>query len=249
MRALILVDIQNDFIPGGALAVPEGDRIVPLASALQQKFQIIVATQDWHPRDHGSFAANHPGRKPGDVIELNGLPQVLWPVHCVQETSGAAFVPVLDVSRITQVFRKGTDPAIDSYSGFFDNGHRKSTGMGDWLKARGVSDLFVCGLATDYCVKFTALDGRGLGFNVSLVEDACRGVNLKPDDSAHAIDAMKDAGVRIIRAAEVKNDDWTCHRRCMTTAITRDPVPSPPSTVARGPIAFPPAPRPLRSPA
>jgi nicotinamidase/pyrazinamidase len=202
MRALILVDIQNDFVPGGALAVPEGDQIVPIANELQKKFDLIVATQDWHPRDHGSFAANHPGKKPGDVIDLHGLPQVLWPVHCVQQTPGAAFVPGLDASRIARVFQKGTDPAIDSYSGFFDNGHRKSTGLGDWLKAKGVADVYVCGLATDYCVKFTALDARQLGFNVSVVEDACRGVNLKPTDSADAIAAMRNAGVKVIRSAD-----------------------------------------------
>src|SRR5437763_11392325 len=123
MRALILVDLQYDFLPGGALAVARANETIPIANRLLPHFSTIVATQDWHPRDHGSFAANHPGKEPGDVIELNGLPQVLWPVHCVQETPGAAFVPSLDVSRVVQVFRKGTDPAIDSYSGFFDNGH------------------------------------------------------------------------------------------------------------------------------
>ena len=130
MRALILVDIQNDFVPGGALAVREGDRVVPIANALMPQFEIVVATQDWHPADHGSFAANHAGRKVGDVIELNGLPQVLWPVHCVQGTAGAEFVAGLDVSKVAKVFRKGTDREIDSYSGFYDNGHRRSTGLG-----------------------------------------------------------------------------------------------------------------------
>src|SRR2546427_3437918 len=120
MTTLLLVDIQNDFVPGGALAVPEGDKIVPLVNALQAKFDLIVATQDWHPANHGSFAANHPGKEPGDVIDLNGLRQILWPVHCVQNTPGAAFVSSLDTSRITRVFQKGTDPGIDSYSGFFD---------------------------------------------------------------------------------------------------------------------------------
>jgi nicotinamidase/pyrazinamidase len=205
MKALILVDIQNDFVPGGALAVPEGDRIVPIANELQKKFDLVVATQDWHPRNHGSFAANHPGKKPGDVIDLNGLPQVLWPVHCVQQTPGAAFVPGLETGRIARVFQKGTDPAIDSYSGFFDNGHRKSTGLGDWLTSKGVTDIYVCGLATDYCVKFTALDGRQLGLNVYVVEDACRGVNLKPTDSADAIAAMRSAGVKVIRSTEAES--------------------------------------------
>jgi nicotinamidase/pyrazinamidase len=197
MNALILVDIQNDFVPGGALAVPEGDKIVPLANALQQKFDLVIATQDWHPANHGSFAANHPGKKPGDVIDLNGLKQILWPVHCVQNTPGAAFVPGLDTRRIFRVFQKGTDAGIDSYSGVFDNGHRKATGLGEFLKQRGVTDVFLAGLATDYCVKFTALDSMQLGFKTHVIEDACRGVNLKPDDVKQAIEEMKAAGVRI----------------------------------------------------
>jgi nicotinamidase/pyrazinamidase len=203
MKALILVDIQNDFVPGGALAVREGDRVVPVANALMERFELVVATQDWHPADHGSFAANHPGKRVGEVIELNGLPQVLWPVHCVQGTQGAEFVPGLAGDKITRVFRKGTDAGIDSYSGFFDNGHRRATGMGDWLKERGVRDIYVMGLATDYCVKFTALDGVGLGFNVWLVEDGCRGVELRPGDVARAMEEMRAAGVKVIGSAEI----------------------------------------------
>ena len=132
MNALILVDIQNDFLPGGALPVPEGDAVIPIANRLQAggRFDLIVATQDWHPADHGSFAANHPGHKVGEVIDLNGLPQILWPVHCVQETRGAAFADGLAMMDIEKVFTKGTDPTIDSYSGFFDNGQRKATGLG-----------------------------------------------------------------------------------------------------------------------
>jgi len=136
------------------------------------------------------------------MIELGGLPQVLWPVHCVQGTRGAEFVAELDVSRVTQVFRKGTDPEIDSYSGFYDNGWRRATGMGDWLKERGVRELFVMGLATDYCVKFTALDGRRLEFEVSLVEEGCRGVELRAGDVAKALEEMRAAGVRIVTKAE-----------------------------------------------
>ena len=160
MKALIVVDVQNDFVPGGALAVPEGDRVVPLCNALANSFDLVVATQDWHPADHGSFAANHPGRKVGEVIDLQGLQQILWPVHCVQNTPGAQFVHGLDTSRFARIFQKGTDPAIDSYSGFFDNGHRRSTGLGDYLRSNNVTDVYVCGLATDYCVKFTALDDK-----------------------------------------------------------------------------------------
>ena len=204
-RALILVDIQNDFVPGGALAVRDGDAVIPVANRVQRAFELIVASRDWHPRDHGSFAANHPGKKVGDVIDLNGLPQILWPVHCVQNTPGAEFVPGLDTSRIDRVFLKGTDREIDSYSAFFDNGHRKSTGMGDYLKERGVRDVYVCGLATDYCVNFTALDACKLGFDVHLIEDASRGVNLKPDDSANALEAIRRAGGQIIRSESLED--------------------------------------------
>jgi nicotinamidase/pyrazinamidase len=197
VNALIIVDLQNDFCPGGALPVPQGDRVIPIINRLQEKFELIVATQDWHPADHGSFAANHPGKKIGEVIDLHGLPQILWPTHCVQNTRGADFVAALDRSRITKIFQKGTDPAIDSYSGFFDNRHRKSTGMGEWLKERGVTDVTVCGLATDYCVKFTALDARELGLQVTLIEDASRGVELNSGDVTRAIEDMGKAGVLI----------------------------------------------------
>lgn len=200
MTALILVDIQKDFVPGGALPVPEGDAIVPLVHRLQAHFDLIVATQDWHPPDHGSFAVNHPGRKPGEIADLHGLQQILWPVHCVQNTAGASFVAGLDVGQVDKIFVKGTDPQIDSYSGFFDNGHRKETGLGDYLKEKGVSDVYVVGLATDYCVKYTALDALKLGFKTFLIEDACRGVNLKPGDVARAVDEMKRAGVSLVRS-------------------------------------------------
>ncbi len=201
MKALILVDVQNDFVPGGALAVSEGGQVVPIANEVQKHFELVVATQDWHPADHGSFAANQKGKKPGEVIALNGLQQILWPVHCVQNTPGAAFVKTLDAARITRVFQKGTDPGIDSYSGFFDNGRRKATGLGDYLKAKGVQDVYVLGLATDYCVKFTALDARALGFNTYLVEDACRGVNLRPGDVDKALADLKAAGVVVVNSA------------------------------------------------
>jgi len=204
-RALILVDLQNDFVPGGALPVREGDAVIPIANRVQHAFDLIVASRDWHPRDHGSFAANHPGKKVGDVIDLNGLSQILWPVHCVQNTHGAEFVPGLDTSRIDRVFLKGTDRDIDSYSAFFDNGHRRSTGMDEYLKERGVRDVYVCGLATDYCVNFTALDAAKLGFNVHLIEDASRGVNLKPDDSANGVEGIRRAGGQIIRSDSLED--------------------------------------------
>ncbi len=204
MNALIIVDVQNDFCPGGALEVPEGDRVVPVINALQPRFGLVVATQDWHPPDHGSFAANHEGKQPGDVIELKGLEQILWPVHCVQHTPGAAFHGDLDLRRISRVFQKGTEPDIDSYSGFFDNGRRKATGLAEYLKDERVGDVYVCGLATDYCVKFTALDAVPLGFATYVIEDACRGVNLQPDDVAMALDEMRAKGVQVVRADQIR---------------------------------------------
>ncbi len=203
MKALILVDIQNDFLPGGALAVPDGDAVIPVANKLQAVFPLVVATQDWHPANHGSFAASHPGKKVFEQIELNGLPQTLWPVHCVQNTKGADLANALDRNRIAKIFPKGTDAGIDSYSGLFDNGHRKSTGLGEWLKVQGVTEVFVCGLATDYCVKFTALDAVGMGFKTHFIEDASRGVTLHPDDVKNAIDEMKRARIAIVQSADL----------------------------------------------
>ena len=205
MAALILVDLQNDFVPGGALAVRDGDAVIPVANRLMQsgRFDLVVATQDWHPANHGSFAANHAGSKPGDLIQLNGLPQVLWPVHCVQNTDGARFVDALATAGIDKVFTKGTDPTVDSYSGFFDNGHRHATGLGDFVRGKGVRDVYILGLATDYCVKFTALDARQLGLNTYLIVDGCRGVDLKPGDVERAIEEMKLAGVTITTSDQV----------------------------------------------
>jgi len=200
MRALLIVDVQNDFCPGGALSVPEGDRVIEVIDRLQPAFDLVVASQDWHPAEHGSFAANHPGTAPGQETLLAGLRQVLWPVHCVQGTPGAEFHPGLDRSRIARVFRKGTDPNVDSYSALFDNGHRASTGLGEYLKSQGVTELYLCGLATDYCVKFTALDAVGLGFKTHVFEDACRGVDLRPGDVRQALDEMRRHGVEILHA-------------------------------------------------
>jgi len=205
MKALILVDIQNDFLPGGALAVPEGDKIIPVVNRLLAAFPLVVATQDWHPANHGSFAANHPGKQPYEQIDLNGLPQTLWPVHCVQETPGAELAKGLDRERLAKVFPKGTDAGIDSYSGLFDNGRRQSTGLGEWLQAQGVTEVFVCGLATDYCVKFTALDAAQMGFTTSFIADASRGVNLRPNDVAVAIAAMNRAEIATVQSQEILN--------------------------------------------
>jgi len=197
MDALILVDIQNDFLPGGALAIPSGDSVIPVANRLARQFDLVAATEDWHPLDHVSFAANHPGRAVFDTIEVAGRPQTLWPVHCVQNTGGACFGPGLDTTRITRVFPKGTDPGIDAYSGFFDNARRRPTGLTAWLRERGVTGVVVCGLATDYCVRATALDAVAEGFAVRLVEEGCRGVDVAGGDVARALDDMRRAGVLI----------------------------------------------------
>jgi nicotinamidase/pyrazinamidase len=204
MNALVLVDIQNDFCPGGALAVPDGDAVVPVANSLMDRFRLVAATQDFHPRQHGSFAANHPGKKPYEQIDLHGLPQVLWPVHCVQGTKGAELHPGLHVQGITRVFPKGTDATVDSYSGFFDNGKRKGTGLAEYLREQGASRLVVLGLATDYCVRATVLDALQLGFQVDLVADGCRAVDLVPGDGDRAIAEMAAAGARIVASTELR---------------------------------------------
>jgi nicotinamidase/pyrazinamidase len=201
MKALIVVDIQNDFVPGGALAVTDGDQIIPTVNQLMDQMDYVVATQDWHPVDHGSFADNHQGKEIFEMTELNGLQQCLWPVHCVQQTEGADFVKELHQEKLDAVFQKGTDSGIDSYSGFFDNGHRKETGLGDHLKEQGVTEVYLVGLATDYCVKFTALDAITLEFKTYLVTDAVRGVNIIPGDCDRALEEMKIAGVTLTTSA------------------------------------------------
>lgn len=203
MRALVLVDLQYDFMPGGALAVGRGDETVAVATRLMPQFDIVVATQDWHPRDHKSFAVNNPGKQVGELGELGGLPQVMWPAHCVQGTRGADLHDALERSKITAVFRKGIDAGIDSYSGFYDNGHQKATGLGDWLKQKRVDKLYVLGLATDYCVKFTCLDGRQLGFDVYLIEDGCRAVELAAGDGDKAIAELRAAGVTVLDSGAI----------------------------------------------
>ncbi len=203
MRALLLIDVQNDFMPFGSLPVAEGDLVVPVANELAKRFELVVATQDWHPADHGSFASAHPGCSVGDVITLGGVTQFLWPDHCVQQSAGASFHSGLDVARISHVVRKGTDSEIDSYSGFFDNGHRKDTGLAGYLRDRGVDAVWIAGLATDYCVRYTALDAREMGFSVSLVVDGCRGVDNTPGDVERALDEMRAAGCDVVTSSDV----------------------------------------------
>ena len=183
--------------------MPRGDEVVPLANELQRKFELVLATQDWHPRDHGSFAANHPGKKPGDRIILDGLEQILWPMHCVQNTHGAEFAPSFDTIRVAHVFHKGTDPMIDSYSTFFDNAHRRHTGLAHYLEKRGIKDIYLMGLALDYCVKYSTVDARELGFNTRVIVDGCRGIELEPGDIARALDDMKHVGAVLLKSADL----------------------------------------------
>ena len=198
MKAFIVVDVQNDFLPGGALEVPRGDEVVPFINEKMKEFDLVVATQDWHPVDHVSFASQVAGKSSGEIVELNGLDQILWPDHCIQSSCGASFASALDVAQFDQVVRKGMDREVDSYSGFFDNGHQVDTGLNDLLKARGVDTIYVAGLAADVCVKFTALDGASLGYDTYLYKEGARAVNLQAGDFEHALAAMQDAGVTII---------------------------------------------------
>ncbi|MBI5232522.1 MAG: bifunctional nicotinamidase/pyrazinamidase [Coriobacteriales bacterium] len=203
MRALVLVDLQNDFMPFGSLPVAEGDLTVGVANRLMGSFELVVATQDWHPRDHGSFASNHPGSKAGEITMLGGVEQVLWPDHCVQNTPGASFHSALDVAAIDHVVHKGTNREIDSYSTFFDNAHGAHTGLDAFLKERGVDEVVLSGLATDYCVLYSVLDAAELGYRVTVVRDGCRAVELKTGDGDRAFASMADAGASIIESSQL----------------------------------------------
>ena len=198
MDCLIIVDVQHDFVPGGALPVPRGDEVVAVANRLAARFAHVVASQDWHPPDHESFASQHRGREPGHVIDLHGLRQTLWPDHCVRDSRGAALHEGLDRGRIDAVFRKGTDRAVDSYSAFFDNARRHGTGLGEHLQGLGVASVHLLGLATDYCVKFSALDAVALGLRTHVVREGCRGIDLAPGDVDRAWNDMRAAGVEVV---------------------------------------------------
>lgn len=201
MKALLLIDIQNDFLPGGSLAVPEGDKVIPLANALQQKFDVVIATQDWHPADHKSFASQHQGKSIFETIQLQGLEQVLWPDHCVQGSTGAEFAKELDMNRVEAIFRKGTDPEIDSYSGFYDNGHLKTTALAEFLRGKGVKQVYVLGLAADYCVYFSAKDALKEGFEAFIIEDATRPIDA--EGFRKAKQDILNSGGRIIRSEDL----------------------------------------------
>lgn len=205
MKALLIVDVQNDFLPGGPLGVPDGDKVIPVINSLLEKsFDFILATKDWHPVEHGSFASNHQGLKPGEHVELAGQDQILWPVHCVQETPGAEFAPGWDNGKVHKVFYKGTDKDVDSYSAFFDNAHLRATGLGDFLIENRVDELYIVGLATDYCVKYSVLDALKLGFTVYVIREGCKGIDLNEGDVKKALDEMQEAGARIISAEEIE---------------------------------------------
>lgn len=205
MKALIIVDIQNDFLPGGALPVPNGDRVIPIIQHLVSlPFELIIASKDWHPLDHGSFADNHPPQKVGDHIQLGGVDQVLWPKHCVQNSWGADFAAGWNTNRIGHIIYKGTDSAIDSYSIFFDNHHLKSTGLENYLKEKNVTELYIAGLATDYCVFYSVKDALRLGFKVNVVLEGCKGIDLNPGDSQRAILEMTKLGAHIISVNDIR---------------------------------------------
>ena len=197
MKALIVVDVQNDFCPGGALAVADGDRVVPFINGIRDEFPLVVFIQDWHPRDHGSFASNNPGTEVMQIVPMNGQDQVMWPDHCVQNSRGAEFHPSLDRRPENPVFRKGQLKEVDSYSGFLDNDQKHETGLRGFLEEKGVEEVSIVGLATDYCVKFTVLDALKFGFKVSVLREGCRAVNLSAGDEEEAFRTMEAAGAEV----------------------------------------------------
>jgi nicotinamidase/pyrazinamidase len=195
-HALIVIDVQNDFCPGGALAVPGGDQIVPGINDLMAEFPAVILTQDWHPKGHSSFASQHPGKSPMEMTEMPYGPQVLWPDHCVQGSEGAAFHPDLNTTRADLIIRKGYNPEIDSYSAFFENDQTTPTGLEGYLRTRGIERLTMVGLATDFCVNFSAVDAAKLGFDVTLLQDLCRAIDLNGSLGA-ALSGMSEAGVTL----------------------------------------------------
>lgn len=201
MKTLVIIDVQNDFIPGGSLAVSGGHEIIPVLNKIQVKFELIIATQDWHPAEHKSFAANHPGKNEFEIVHLQGVEQVLWPVHCVQDTEGAQFHQELETARIEARFRKGLNPEIDSYSGFYDNARLKSTGLAGYLREKGAEDLYFGGLAGDYCVYFSILDALDEGFRATLIEDATRFID--PTGLEKVKQTILDRGGNIIHSKDL----------------------------------------------
>jgi nicotinamidase/pyrazinamidase len=201
MKTLIIIDVQNDFMPGGSLEVPHGNTIVPVINKVQSYFDLVVATQDWHPKNHKSFASNHYGKKSFDKMVLNGVLQTLWPDHCIQGSSGAELHHDIDSNRIAAIFRKGMDPEVDSYSGFFDNNRQLCTGLAGYLKEKGTSEIYFCGLASDICVYYTILDSIQEGFSATLIEDASRPLYVEKFDDIKC--EIAKLGVHIINSSEL----------------------------------------------
>ena len=211
MKALIIGDVQNDFMPGGSLAVPDGDAIIPVINRISGKFDLVVAVQDWHPPGHKSFASNHQGRRPFETIDLNGIPQTLWPDHCVQGTFGAEFHADLDLRRAEAIFRKGVDPEIDSYSAFFDNQRRRSTGLAGYLREKKIDEIYGCGVAGDICVYYTLKDALASGFKVVLIEDAAKPLDAAAYKTIKA-DLVKNGG-RMALSADLDGGEFLAIRR------------------------------------
>lgn len=201
MKTLIIIDAQNDFMPGGSLEVPGGDEIVPVMNSIQEKFDLVVASQDWHPQNHVSFASNHPERVVFDEIEVLGKAQTLWPDHCIQNSKGAEFHSDLDTKKWETIFRKGTNPEIDSYSAFYDNGHLKSTGLIGYLKEKGARELYMCGLAADICVYYSLMDAVEEGFTCYFIEDASKPLDVENFEKLK--EEMKSKGITILNSTEV----------------------------------------------
>ena len=196
MKTLVLVDIQNDFLKDGSLAVPEGEKIIKPINKIIKQYDLVIATKDWHPKNHISFASNHPDKKIGDIINVNGVDQVLWPDHCIQNSYGSDFPEQLDISKLAKVVYKGSDANIDSYSGFFDNGHFRSTGLSDYLKSKDVYKIDYVGLATDYCLKYTAIDSVSEGFKTRVLINCIKGIEEKGCELA--LNEMKSKGIELI---------------------------------------------------
>lgn len=201
MKTLIIVDAQNDFMPDGPLEIKDGDTIIPVINSIIKKFDLVVATQDWHPKSHASFASNHNGKKEFETIKIKGIDQILWPDHCIQGTQGADLHKNLKNDSIEAIFRKGMDPEIDSYSGFYDNGHLKSTGLGGYLKEKGANELYFCGLAADICVYFTLLDALKEGFSANLIEDATK--PLSESDFIKVKDDLISKGAKMVSSKTI----------------------------------------------
>ena len=201
--ALIVIDVQNDFCPGGSLPVPAGDDVIPVINRLMDRFNRVIATRDWHPRGHGSFASSHPGKKPFEAGILGPIEQILWPDHCVAGTPGADFHRDLCTDRFSMILHKGMNPSIDSYSAFRENDHKTNTGLEGYLRNLGIDAVYLCGLATDYCVFFSAMDAVEMGFKVCVIIDGCAGIDVPPGTVSDRINTMRSAGVSILEQGDL----------------------------------------------